>query len=168
MAPEDNPEDDVQPTREEWDAYEAARAAGGVNGRSCPECPFRRDVSPDICTKFNADPAAFIGQVHGPFNLPCHRSEDFRADPRDMSLRPCAGARAFRANVAPVLLHCPAQFIGSSDPVTYFSSDAEFLAHHTGSTFREAALWLMIYPPELLLRIEMERPGVRAFLPPSE
>ena len=27
MAPEDNPADDVQPTREEWDAYEKAREA---------------------------------------------------------------------------------------------------------------------------------------------
>lgn len=39
MAPEDNPMDDVQPTKEEWEAYEARRQAIRPHSvTACPEC----------------------------------------------------------------------------------------------------------------------------------
>jgi hypothetical protein len=43
------------------------------------------------------------------------------------------------------------------DPKLVFSSDEEFLAHHTGSTVEEAAEFLRTTPPDVLHRIELAR-----------
>ena len=131
--------------------------------KPCSECPFRRDVDPAICASKNSHPASFVGQAFGPFFLPCHKQAAFTADACDPALAQCPGAAAFRANAGvfdqyrfpPGMLRLPA------DPVTFFATPEEFLAHHMSLTPAEAAEWLRDCPPELLCQIELRRAGVR-------
>lgn len=135
----------------------------------CGECPFRRDVRAGICAEKSSHPGDFIGQIFGPFFLPCHRSAGFDRNPIDPSLRQCPGAAVFRSNVGAwdkvalpaALLRLPA------DRERYFGTVEEFVAHHTGCTLEEARVWLAYYTPEFLAQEAMLDAMVRVILLPA-
>lgn len=128
--------------------------------KPCKACPFSRACPPGKTG--GSDPAIFVGQAVGPFWLPCHQTQNFK-DPNwknDMSVRQCAGAAIFRANVgvaesiaavAEQLLRLPA------DTGLVFHSFAELLAHHRQVSIDEAEKSLEITTPRDLLRIELNK-----------
>lgn len=110
----------------------------------CKECAFRRDSTPGFLG--GSPTETFVGQVFGPFVIPCHCACDFE-DPnwkdKVFETPQCAGTAIFRANlgldrVLPQQLHkLPA------DHDLVFSNPAEFMAHHKGISVFEAAQILM-------------------------
>ena len=129
----------------------------------CAQCPFRRDVRPDICELKDSHPAEFIGQVFGPFLLPCHLDAGFVADARDPGNVQCPGAATFRTNVGVwARVELPAALLRlPGDTDRYFATLEEFLAHHLRCSPEAAERWLRSYPPERLLDIELRKRGVR-------
>lgn len=127
----------------------------------CPECPFSRAVEPGALG--GSHPYKYIGQAIGPFVLPCHMHCNFE-DPqwREKSFETpqCFGASTFRANIGVQAL-MPTQFPRvPQDTSTVFASAAEFLAHHTKLSLREAVA-ITSAPGffESVLRREMTAPG---------
>lgn len=131
-----------------------------MSHKPCEQCPFRRDVDPNICATFEANPASFIGQAFGPFFLPCHKQGGFKDNACNPELHQCAGAAAFRANCNVTGLP-ESIVIGPQDTERFFANPAEFLAHHFQLTMDEAAVLLRVWPPSELTRIEMRKTGVK-------
>lgn len=98
----------------------------------CPECPFRKDVTPG--TLGGTPAASYIGQAHGPFTLPCHMHCDF-TDPdwkaKAKDTPQCAGALAFRTHIG-VADRMPAAMPRMPANEQVFADEYEFLAHHLG------------------------------------
>lgn len=133
----------------------------------CATCPFRKSSTPG---HLGGSPAhTFIGQVNGPFYIPCHSTIDY-SDPewnksKAMAVPHCAGAAIFRANtgtpeVAGVKI--------DADKETVFASHAEFLAHHEGITVREAEHVLRCITPDDLTMHEYTRAGLQVKLTPKK
>lgn len=110
--------------------------------KPCDECPFGRIAK--VKTLGGSAPEVYIGQLQGPFWLPCHKDEDYadkESDPTMVSQ--CAGASIFRSNLGLDKRMPPALNICDADAELSFTSFEEFVKHHTG---REVS-----YSPEELL-----------------
>ena len=113
--------------------------------KPCPACPFTKTVQPGALG--GSTPEAFIGQVRGPFTLPCHAHCNFD-DPewrsKAQGTPQCAGAAAFRTHIG-VAGRMPAAIpILPANP-DVFADEYEFLAHHTGIP---AGAWKLCYSQE--------------------
>lgn len=122
--------------------------------KPCSECPFNRQATPGHLG--GSEPEEYIGQVNGPFWLPCHSTHDYTqlAERLDENKPQCAGGAIFRSHINRVtpkrhLLVLPA------DHERVFSTFAEFLAHHKGISAREAVSLLAVIPPAILTRNEL-------------
>lgn len=118
----------------------------------CPECPFSRACKPG---DLGGSPwTKYVGQVAGPFWLPCHAHSDFD-DPNwktDYSKPQCCGAATFRTHVNrvnPKLASMPANH------TLVFSSFEEFVSHHLNIPPSVASKLLELYPPDLLMLSEL-------------
>ena len=129
--------------------------------RPCGKCPFSRAVKPGgIGDDPNFPATAYIGQIFGPFLLPCHQEAGFNEEGR-CNIWPdvpqCAGAAMFRSNlgIAEImpdgLHHLP------KNTELVFASPEEFLAHHMQITLTEAGKILEETPAEELLKIELRK-----------
>lgn len=127
-----------------------------MSRKPCAECPFSRTVTPGALG--GSDPTVYIGQAFGAFWLPCHMSSGYMDNRADHAKhRQCAGAAMYRdlnglSDLMPEMI-----LALRGDPNLVFSSHAEFLAHHTGSSVEEATEFLKTTPPGELLRIELAR-----------
>lgn len=124
----------------------------------CADCPFSRAVKPGALG--GSSPETYIGQIHGPFILPCHKACDF-SDPewKDKSIDTpqCRGAAIFRANLGLTgLLPAPIQQM-TPNREKVFGSAVEFYSHHKGISQYEACKQLLMEPPALLLKRQMNR-----------
>lgn len=108
----------------------------------CRDCPYNRECRPGALGGSN--PAAYIGQAHGPFALPCHKHCDF-SDPgwrsKALDTPQCAGAAVFRTHIG-AADHMPAAMPRMPANATVFASEAEFIAHHTGTPLGKVKVWL--------------------------
>lgn len=127
----------------------------------CATCPFARTTAPG--TLGGSPVETYIGQVHGPFVLPCHCAVNYD-DPqwreKAIDTPQCAGAAIFRANVGaaakmPAAIH---KLPGGHPNV--FSNEAEFVAHHKGVPYEDADRALKFIGTDFLLNRELERAGV--------
>lgn len=124
----------------------------------CSACPFSRKGTPGELG--GSDAAIYVGQVSGPFFLPCHQQYQDGKPTDDMSNPQCAGAAIFRSNIGvadripPILHHLP------PDRDTVFANHAEFLAHHRGISLEAAEEELARTPPSELLAAEFARAGL--------
>jgi hypothetical protein len=124
--------------------------------KPCKECPYSKTVTPGALG--GSDPEVYVGQGHGPFWLPCHKTCDF-SDPnwkQDYSAQQCAGAAIYRANIEranimPGSLHK----LDKSDLA--FGSPEELYAHHKGISLEEATEHLKNRKPDMLMYIEFQR-----------
>lgn len=132
----------------------------------CSACPFHRGVQPDALG--GSSPEKYVGQVTGPFWLPCHMHSNF-ADPNwktDTSKAQCAGAAIFRANVGVIdkmpdaLLHLP------PDPNKVFASYTEFYAHHKQITVEQAEMILGSLTPNALMMMEYHEAQRKGWMKP--
>lgn len=132
----------------------------------CPSCAFRRDITPGALG--GSTPETFIGQAHGPFQIPCHTHYGERSysevHAQCEAIPQCAGAAIYRANVGvaealPEQLHqLPA------DKQLVFASPAEFIAHHQrvpNVQWVEYAMEASGMTVQRMVRIEMAKPAVR-------
>lgn len=107
-----------------------------------------------------SQPQTYVGQIEGPFLLPCHEQYTQERSIRDPNNGQCAGAAIMRANLGiatkmPAMLHSlPA------DTSQVFASHAEFLAHHEQITLEEAQQQLRDKTPAQHLWSELQRSGV--------
>lgn len=135
--------------------------------RACAECPFNREITPG--TLGGSPVETYVGQIVGPFWLPCHLHSDFD-DPAwkdDLTKPQCAGAAIFRANLGieqamPAGLH---RLPAGSDPHVFVSLQ-DFVAHHLQIPMIDAVEWVVTHPPRLLhlaeqLRAALRRSGTR-------
>lgn len=123
----------------------------------CKDCPFMATTKPGALG--GSTPETYMGQVHGPFVLPCHKHCDFD-DPnwREKALETpqCAGAAMFRKSMGiserlPAVLH-------SLDPVgPVLDTPVKFYAHHKKISPFMAMQHLKGRPPEKLLAEQIAR-----------
>jgi len=104
--------------------------------KPCDECPWSKAVKSGALG--GSHPDVYVGQVVGPFWLPCHMSKNYAGKMSDVNdTQDCRGAATFRANIkvkpAKGLLELP-----PDNGETCFSSLAEFYAHHRGITVEAA------------------------------
>jgi hypothetical protein len=97
----------------------------------CDACPFGKQAKKK--TLGGNVPEVYIGQLHGPFWLPCHQDPNYdnkKSDPAIVGQ--CAGAAIFRANLG-INEAMPAQLnICEADTELSFTSVEEFYKHHMG------------------------------------
>ncbi len=125
--------------------------------KPCKDCPYSKTVKPGALGGSNPD--VYVGQGHGPFYLPCHKTCNFD-DPNwktDFeSPQQCAGAAIYRANIGrdkimPAMLHK----LPKDDSV--FGSPEELLAHHKGISIEAVTEYLKKYTPDMLMTQEFYR-----------
>lgn len=107
-------------------------AFGKVCARPCGQCPFaRRTRAGDIG---NSDPTVYLGQVVGPYFLPCHKSPGYEIDRGRMDHLQCAGAAVFRTHLEEggfMFAQLPHQLARlPANHAEIFSTPVEFLSHH--------------------------------------
>ena len=126
----------------------------------CAQCSFRRDTPPGNLG--GSPPEVYIGQIEGPFMIPCHMLCNFD-DPkwREKAFKTgqCAGAAIFRANMGLPPGPVPINLL-PPDHTTVFSDYAEFLAHHKGISEGAAGLELLKTSPMDHLKRELSDPRI--------
>jgi hypothetical protein len=112
----------------------------------CPECAFLRTCPPGLLGGSPVE--TYIGQILGPFHIPCHMLCAFD-DPtwKDQAFdtRGCAGAAIFRANLSASPGPWTVERLPPSPSV--FASFAEFVAHHQQIPLADAERQLEAHPP---------------------
>lgn len=124
--------------------------------KPCADCPYSKTVTPGVLG--GSDASVYVGQGHGPFWLPCHKTCDF-TDPNwkdNHTVQQCAGAAIYRANIdraklMPGSLHT----LDKSD--TVFQSPEELYAHHKQISLEEATEYLKQHPAEILMLEEFKK-----------
>lgn len=103
--------------------------------KPCGGCPFKRDNTPcssdtDPSHPGGSHPFVYLGQIHGPFWLPCHQDKNYEGVGSDIAeVNQCRGAAIFRTNVG-VADRMPNQLLSlPEDKDNVFANEAEF-AHH--------------------------------------
>lgn len=147
----------------------------------CNDCPYRRDVKSchmDPSALGYSPPEVYIGQIGGPFYLPCHSYTDYN-DPNwksDNTKPQCAGAAIFRANTG-VDENMINPLTGERGPMSkffyrlpkdtsiIFSSFVEFYAHHAGVPQFYAMMYLDRLRPEMLTMMMLEQGGTVTLVP---
>lgn len=134
--------------------------------RPCHDCPFARHTKDGALG--GGAPETYLGQILGPFWLPCHNSAGYEENRRDPTHEQCAGAAIFRANVGvdvmmpSALLHLP-----KGDPQV-LTGPIEFLQHHCRMTDEQATAWLNAHPPDKMLRDELAKQEAQLMLLPRK
>jgi hypothetical protein len=123
--------------------------------KQCKDCPYSKTVVPGGLG--GAKPEVYIGQGHGPFYLPCHKTCDFN-DPnwKDNVTNPkqCAGAAIYRANIERADI-MPKSLLKLPKNNSVFESPEELYSHHAKVSMKEAELFLKSNDPEVLMRKEI-------------
>lgn len=117
----------------------------------CATCPYARATPKEYLDTRGDNGDRFAGQASGSFALPCHMEEEFE-DWRTRPAPQCAGAAKYRANTG-VSVH-PSLGIMPEDHEAVFSSPAELLAHHRGTSIEEAEESLENHPVSQMLQEE--------------
>lgn len=98
--------------------------------KPCKGCPFSRCVTPGALGGSSSD--VYMGQIVGPFWLPCHAPSDYKGKQSRPDQAPqCAGAAIFRHKIK--VSHALPDFLLrlEDDPEDLvFTSVAEFYQHH--------------------------------------
>jgi len=134
--------------------------------KPCHDCPFAKHTAPGALG--GSTPEVYMGQIQGPFWLPCHNSSGYEESRRDPGHEQCAGAAIFRANTGleqlmpSALLHLPA------DDSQVFRGPVEFLQHHLGFTPEQVLAWFRANPPQKLLQDELAKQEAQVMLLPKK
>lgn len=115
-------------------------------------------------------PEVYIGQIYGPFLLPCHQHCDFE-DPnwKDdvLNIPQCAGAAMFRkqngiSERLPELVHALPPIDGLLDTPT------AFYMHHKQISEDEAKAELAIFTPARLLTMQLSSQAAKHYDPATK
>lgn len=107
--------------------------------KPCGGCPFGRVNDNEKPNPGGSKPEVYLGQVRGPFWLPCHNDKNYAGKESHPSIvKQCAGVAIFRSNIEMPyklpdnLLQLP------PDHDRVFSTPAEFYSFYTGCSIEEA------------------------------
>lgn len=99
--------------------------------RACPDCPFARSCK---AGELGGSPVEkYLGQIIGPFFLPCHGSADYQGNDTRLATcsRQCAGAAVMRANIGIAsIMPQPLLRLPRNHDTNVFNNLDEFVAHH--------------------------------------
>lgn len=121
----------------------------------CHDCPFAKHTPAGALGGGSLE--TYLGQIVGPFFLPCHNSPGYNQFDVNLNNRQCAGAAVFRSNLGVdrlmpgSLLHLPA------GDLVVFPGLLEFVVHHGRMSSKEAKQWLQRNPWGKLLRQELAK-----------
>lgn len=114
---------------EDWREIEYPPAVPQV----CNDCPWRRVAKAGWLGPHSAE--EWLVMVHGETPIACHQTivanEEGQGDWGHEGIRQCRGAAIFRENTAKTPRN-PTVARGPADDEAVFTTNAEFLAHHTG------------------------------------
>lgn len=97
----------------------------------CSECPFSKTVEKGALG--GSDPMVYVGQIHGPFWLPCHMDKEYdNIDSEPTVVGQCAGAAIMRANIGADKRMPDALLKLEANTELAFASTSEFVSYHTG------------------------------------
>ena len=118
--------------------------------KACGGCPFKRNNTGDQRNPGGSHPFVYLGQIHGPFWLPCHNDKNYEGVGSDVSLvTQCRGAAIFRSNcksynkLPKELLSLP------TNPKEVFANEKEFVQHYLGV---DETMAEMLTEPEDLMK----------------
>lgn len=132
--------------------------------KPCKECPFnKKNVLGNGSEALGGSPPeVYVGQIEGPFWLPCHMDNRYRGkntDPND-NLQ-CAGAAIYRANIQ-VANKMPKGLLRlEPETETVFKDHQEFLMHYLQITREQANSWLEVNDPMDLMMEEFRKVEVK-------
>lgn len=117
--------------------------------KACGSCPFSMTCKPG---ELGGSPiTVYLGQIVGPFVLPCHSQKGYEGNDTPIEAEQCAGAAVFRANIGvadmmpEMLLSLPAL----SDP-NVFPTLTSFIRHHRPDLSDNAIAAMVALIPEFL------------------
>tara|TARA_R100000541_G_scaffold21346_1_gene31291 strand:- start:26994 stop:27416 length:423 start_codon:yes stop_codon:yes gene_type:complete len=130
--------------------------------KCCGACPFKKKNNLSGSNPGGSPPEVYLGQVRGPFWLPCHKDKNYadkNSDPAKVSQ--CAGAAIFRSNCDLPYELPEAIAILPKDTETVFANEAEFYAHYKGIKIEEAEKMLTRKTLDSLLIKELNEQQVK-------
>lgn len=132
--------------------------------KPCKGCPFSRLTPPGELG--GSPPDVYMGQVVGPFWLPCHSPADYQGKQSRPDQAPqCAGAAIFRHKIK-ASPHLPEFLLRLDDTGDgadeVFTSVQEFYQHH--NQISESLAFLMALPERVHYLFTVEMSKTPAFL----
>jgi len=104
--------------------------------KPCMGCPFKRNnvacsTDKEFSHPGNSHPFVYLGQIRGPFWLPCHQDKNYEGTGSNVqTVGQCRGAAIFRAN-CDVPYKLPEQLLVlPEDKELVFSNESEFIQHY--------------------------------------
>jgi len=99
--------------------------------KPCMGCPFKKVNTNEKPNPGGSHPFVYLGQIHGPFWLPCHQDKNYEGKGSNTeTVGQCRGAAIFRSNCGVEEGRLPKQLLSlPEDKENVFGSEAEF-AHH--------------------------------------
>jgi len=132
------------------------------NNKACGGCPFSKQCAPG---ELGGSPiTTYIGQIIGPFYLPCHAAKNYKGNETKLSPEhaQCAGAAIMRRNIGVAhMMPDPLLKLEEEDP-NVFNTIEEFIHHHLPELGTDEIATLVDAAPILMqeqLDIAMGKPG---------
>lgn len=140
----------------------------------CAGCPFARKIEPGKLAMPGAKPQppeVFVGQLAGPFWIPCHACYEGGVPVKEQSplrVAQCAGAAIMRANEGLSDEMPPSTHRLPEDKEKVFATFAEFMAHHLRQPVPLVEKFLQFYPPAYWRNLELRKQEVKVHLLPKD
>jgi hypothetical protein len=133
--------------------------------KPCKECPFRRDNTLPKDGKPGGSPVmTYVGQIVGPFWLPCHSDKNYAGKRSDTNkVSQCAGAAIYRTNIGVDKKMPEGIFLLPKDEELVFKNHGEFINHFIPNVKVEDANKVIkeFNLEEYHLKLEMENVNVK-------
>lgn len=106
--------------------------------KPCSECPFNKQNKLETITEKlgHASPFTYVGQILGPFSLPCHKDKNYKGkETVHNEVNQCVGAAMFRKQLK--INYLPKQLPLIEPDELCFKSIEEFLATYLETSEEE-------------------------------
>lgn len=117
--------------------------------KPCGSCPFSKKSKPG---ELGGSPiTTYLGQICGPFALPCHSQKGYKGNDTPIHAEGCAGAAIFRANIGVADMMPPGILTleAHSDP-NVFPTLTAFIKHHIPDATDAKVAAMVAMVPEFL------------------
>ena len=131
----------------------------------CTECPFNKNTKLSRHQALGgAEPEVYVGQIYGPFWLPCHMDKNYKSkESRPDEVTQCAGAAIFRANLGLSEIMPDKMLKLEKHHPDVFESVQEFISYYLDVSIQEAEFLHKLFPPSVWMKAEMEKLEVKFY-----